>query len=59
MPRYDLRCDKCGNTLKDKHCKMDEVITCPCGKKMQRVPTGGSFQLKGQGWYRDGYGGNQ
>ncbi len=53
MPIYHLRCD-CGHET-ELRCKMDEVIKCPCGKEMQRVPAGGSFQLKGGGWYADGY----
>ncbi len=48
-----LICDECGHETEDR--VGDETIKCPCGADMRIVPAGGSFQLKGGGWYADGY----
>ena len=52
-----LTCDACGHETEDR--VGDETITCPCGADMRIVPAGGSFQLKGGGWYADGYKGGR
>lgn len=52
MPIYVLRCE-CGHET-ELRCKMDEIITCPCGKEMHRVPSTCSFNLTGDGWYKGG-----
>lgn len=55
MPMYDKECS-CGHKVNDVRCKFGDTTPCPkCGKEMQPLPAGGSFQLKGQGWYADGY----
>ena len=51
MPMYDYGCDECGYTK-------EIVLTCPkCEKEtMRRLVSLSSFKLKGEGWYKDGYG---
>lgn len=59
MPTYEYGCEACG-----KKWEAEQRITeaplkkCPkCGKlKAKRLISGGSFMLKGGGWYADGYG---
>jgi putative FmdB family regulatory protein len=57
MPVYTFRC-KCGNEL-DMICDNSDkdLRACnKCGCGMKRVISkGGSFKLKGGGWYKDGY----
>lgn len=57
MPIYVYECQSCHKT--------DEVLQkfgdppkkkCPhCGGKLQKKITSSTFQLKGGGWYKDGY----
>ncbi len=58
MPIYEYGCEKCGE-LTEVIQKVDDPppAKCPkCGsKKMQRVVSRSSFQLKGGGWYSDLY----
>ena len=59
MPTYEYGCEACG-----KKWEAEQRITeaplkkCPkCGKlKAKRLISGGTFMLKGGGWYADGYG---
>lgn len=59
MPIYEYDCDHCNETLEAIQ-KIDEkmLVVCPrCGEASLRKKTSlNSFQLKGAGWYRDGYG---
>jgi putative FmdB family regulatory protein len=59
MPTYDYACGACGGA-----CETEQRITepslkkCPkCGKNTARrqISGGGTFILKGGGWYSDGY----
>ena len=58
MPIYEYACEKCGE-LTEVLAKVSDPppSKCPqCGsKKMQRVVSRTSFQLKGGGWYSDLY----
>jgi putative FmdB family regulatory protein len=58
MPTYEYACAKCGHHWEEVQ-KISEppVQTCPsCKKKSaQRQISGGSFILKGGGWYADAY----
>ena len=59
MPTYSYRCDACGRGFeREQRISEDPVKKCPrCGKrKARRMISGGSFILKGGGWYSDGYG---
>lgn len=60
MPIYEYDCNGCHQTLEAIQ-KVDEqpLVQCPrCGEMSLKKKTSlNSFQLKGSGWYRDGYGG--
>ncbi|MDO8527202.1 MAG: zinc ribbon domain-containing protein [Deltaproteobacteria bacterium] len=57
MPIYEYHCTAC---KKDHEIiqKMNDapLKICPaCGEKVERKMSLGGFQLKGGGWYKDGY----
>lgn len=58
MPTYEYACASCGNTWEDVQ-KISEpaLTTCPKCKNetAKRQISGGSFILKGGGWYADAY----
>ena len=58
MPTYEYACDACGHSFeKEQRITEDPIKKCPqCGKlKARRMIAGGSFILKGGGWYADLY----
>ena len=58
MPTYEYRCDACSHEFETfQSIKADRLTECPeCGKPtLERLISGGSFQLKGDGWYKDLY----
>jgi putative FmdB family regulatory protein len=58
MPTYEYRCEACSHELEAFQSIKDAKLTkCPkCGrKKLERLISGTSFQLKGDGWYKDLY----
>lgn len=60
MPAYDYRCQKCQNVFeKTQRISEPAGATCPeCGgEECTRLITGGTFHLKGSGWYASDYGG--
>jgi putative FmdB family regulatory protein len=57
MPLYEYSCPKCGRF------EVSQRITEPalkkhseCGSPVEKLISASSFQLKGSGWYSDGYG---
>ena len=60
MPAYDYRCQNCQKVF-EKNQRISEPAgaTCPdCGSvDCMRLITGGTFHLKGSGWYASDYGG--
>ena len=60
MPAYDYRCQRCQNVF-EKNQRISEPAgaKCPsCGvEECTRLITGGTFHLKGSGWYASDYGG--
>lgn len=57
MPIYEYQCEKC-----KKHHEVTQKITdapltkCPeCKGKLKKLISLAGFQLKGGGWYKDGY----
>lgn len=59
MPTYEYRC-VCGHQWTKRRVKVVAPLpVCPeCGSEDVRKLVGGcSFQLKGRGWAKDGYGG--
>jgi putative FmdB family regulatory protein len=58
MPVYEYECGKCGHRFEEWQKISDKPIqTCPkCkAKKVQKLISATSFQLKGGGWYSDLY----
>lgn len=59
MPAYDYRCSSCGARFEKKQ-RITEAAgaDCPsCGSAAcERLITGGTFHLKGGGWYASDYG---
>ena len=55
MPIYEFECPN-GDTI-ERMVKPDtKVITCPkCHQKAKKILSLCSFNLKGGGWYADGY----
>jgi putative FmdB family regulatory protein len=59
MPTYEYGCEACGKTWElEQRITEAPVKKCPkCGKlEARRLISGGTFMLKGGGWYADGYG---
>lgn len=56
MPIYEYKCKEC-NTEKEELQKMgDTPPKCEkCKKEMVKQISRMDFQLKGGGWYKDGY----
>lgn len=59
MPTYEYLCKACDHEFeKEQRITADAIKKCPSCKKMKVVrliSSGSSFQLKGGGWYDDGY----
>jgi putative FmdB family regulatory protein len=58
MPTYEYSCDACGAGWEaEQRISEDPIKVCPkCGKpEAKRLISGSSFQLKGDGWYKDLY----
>lgn len=58
MPTYEYRCDGCGHELTiEQRITEPKLELCPkCAeKKLVRLISGGTFILKGGGWYADLY----
>jgi putative FmdB family regulatory protein len=57
MPIYEYQCVECKN-LHEIWQKITErpIMICPdCGGQLHKLVSLSSFQLKGGGWYVDGY----
>ncbi|MCW5889634.1 MAG: zinc ribbon domain-containing protein [bacterium] len=65
MPIYEYRCEKCGDFEITQRITDDPIGKCPtCKRKVKRLISSTSFQLKGSGWYvtdyaRSGKGGGE
>jgi len=57
MPVYEYECDSCGKVFEVQQRMADAPLTdCPeCDGTVKKVMSMSSFQLKGGGWYADGY----
>lgn len=61
MPSYDYRCKKCDHVFERfQRITAAPEATCPeCqSDETQRLISGGTFHLKGGGWYASDYGGS-
>jgi putative FmdB family regulatory protein len=58
MPLYEYLCTDCKEkTTKLQSFNASNRSKCPkCGGEARRVISQSSFQLKGDGWYKDHYG---
>lgn len=55
MPVYEFEC-KCGELLEEFVKMGTQSIACPkCGNNAKKIMSRCSFDLKGGGWYADGY----
>lgn len=57
MPVYEYECSGCRNVFEVQQRIADAPLaSCPeCGGEVRKIISMSSFQLKGGGWYADGY----
>ncbi len=57
MPIYEYECISCCNVFEIfQRMTEDPLTTCPdCSGSVKKLMSMSSFQLKGGGWYSDGY----
>jgi putative FmdB family regulatory protein len=58
MPLYEYTCKNCKKNLEliRKVSEADNKVCPECKKEeLERKVSGSSFQLKGSGWFKDGY----
>ena len=56
MPIYEYRCEQCGIFEEMRRITDPSLERCPkCRRKVQRLISSTSFQLKGSGWYVTDY----
>src|SRR5262245_28160762 len=57
MPVYEYRCEQCGDFEEMQRITDPPLTRCPkCKRKVRRLISNTSFQLKGSGWYVTDYG---
>lgn len=60
MPLYEYKCEVCSNIEESIEKINTEKIECPiCNNMAKRIISLSSFELKGSGWYKDGYSSNK
>jgi len=62
MPLYSYYCKQCDIIYENLRSieQRDIKLVCPeCNERCKRTTDVGSFQLKGDGWSKDGYGKKQ
>lgn len=61
MPIYEYECPKCGVIEVSQRITEDPLAKCPRCKrrKVKKLISNTSFQLKGSGWYVTDYGGKK
>ena len=56
MPIYEYRCERCGDFEEMQRITDPPLDRCPtCRRKVRRLISNTSFQLKGSGWYVTDY----
>jgi len=56
MPIYEYRCEHCGDFEEMQRMSDPPLAKCPkCKRKVRRLISNTSFQLKGTGWYVTDY----
>ena len=57
MPIYEYACETCGHRFEKLMRMGAEPPPCEeCSSDVRKLVSAGSFALKGDGWYADGYG---
>ncbi|MFZ5774239.1 MAG: FmdB family zinc ribbon protein [Thermodesulfobacteriota bacterium] len=61
MPVYEYQCQSCQEVIEAQQRIADAPLTtCPsCSGSLKKLISANSFQLKGSGWYADGYSGGK
>ena len=60
MPTYEYQCGKCGVFETSQRISDAALTKCPtCRRKVRRLISSTSFQLKGTGWYVTDYAGKK
>ena len=60
MPIYEYRCEHCGDFEEMQRITDPPLSRCPtCRRKVRRLISSTSFQLKGTGWYVTDYAGKK
>jgi len=56
MPTYEYQCEKCGEFEVSQRITEPPLKKCPtCKRKVRKLISNTSFQLKGSGWYVTDY----
>ena len=57
MPVYEYECSACEKVIEVQQRMVDDPLSqCPeCDGPVTKIMSRSSFQLKGGGWYADGY----
>lgn len=56
MPVYEFECESCGQVTEELVRMDTKSIKCPkCTQKAKKIMSLCAFDLKGGGWYADGY----
>ena len=57
MPIYEYRCTKCGHLIEIIQKLSDRPLRkcTECSGRLEKLVSRASFQLKGGGWYSEGY----
>jgi putative FmdB family regulatory protein len=57
MPVYEYECNECQKVFEVQQKMADKPLSeCPeCKGEVKKLISSSSFQLKGGGWYADGY----
>ena len=57
MPIYEYRCTKCGHLIEIIQKLSDRPLRkcSECSGRLEKLVSRASFQLKGVGWYAEGY----
>ena len=59
MPRYEYKCEGCGEIFELQQKFADEPLTVhdKCGGRVERIISAPALQFKGSGWYVNDYAG--
>ena len=55
MPLLDVECKECGVRKEVLVPTTTAPVICNCGRIMNTLITAPNFELKGTGWFKDGY----